>query len=171
MRNWNSNLRFDPFSDPFSEEQVLAACYTNFFADHIKVDVREQHTSKLFQFTSGSRLVAAILGHDSTYGKFVEMTSSSNMAVLIMSPEMICVTAVGSSFETGLHNIAQEMRAKGGVIDLTPSVYYWTSVGKLITESEWRLEKGRAEPDGAANGSQPIRSEINGTSPPVGPRR
>src|SRR5512136_1946451 len=41
-----------------SEEQVLAACYTNFFADHIKVDVREQDTSRLFQFTSSGRLVA-----------------------------------------------------------------------------------------------------------------
>src|SRR5689334_12889949 len=91
-----------------SAEQVLAACYTNFFADHIKVDVREQDTSRLFQFTSSGRVVAAILGHDSTYGKFVEMTSNSTMAVLIMSPEMICVTAVGSSFEAGLHNIAQE---------------------------------------------------------------
>jgi hypothetical protein len=128
-----------------SEEQVLAACYTNFFADHIKVDVREQDTSRLFQFTSSGRLVAAILGHDSTYGRFAEMTSSSNMAVLIMSPETICVTAVGSSFEAGLHNIAQEMRAQGGVIDLTPSVYYWTSGGKLITESEWQRMR-KAEP-------------------------
>ena len=69
------------------------------------------------------------------------MTSSSNMVVLIMSPEMICVTAVGSSFETGLHHIAREKQAQGGVIDLTPSVYYWTSAGKLISDSEWRHEK------------------------------
>jgi hypothetical protein len=140
-----------------SEEQVLAACYTNFFADHIKVDVREQDTSRLFQFTSSGSLVAAILGHDSSYGKFAEMTSSSNMTVLIMSPEMICVTAVGSSFETGLHELAQNMRAQGGVIDLTPSVYYWTSTGKLVTASEWHREKGSAEPGGAADAASPHR--------------
>ena len=52
-----------------SEEQVLAACYTNFFADHIKVDVREQDTSRLFQFTTSGSLVAAILGHESTLRK------------------------------------------------------------------------------------------------------
>jgi len=128
-----------------SEEQVLAACYTNFFSDHIKVDVREQDTARLFQLTSSGRLVAAILGHDSTYGKFAQMTSSSNMAVLIMSPEMICVTVAGSTFEPGLHNLAQEMRTQGGVIDLTPSVYYWNSSGKLINESEWRHGKSNAE--------------------------
>ena len=147
-----------------SEEQLLAACYTNFFGDHIKVDVREQDTSRLFQFTSSGNLVAAILGHDSTYRKFAEMTSSSNMAVLIMSPEMVCVTAVGSSFETGLPKIAQEMRAQGGVIDLTPSVYYWTPTGKLITESEWHREKGSAEPGGARAEINPGR-ENRGDSP------
>jgi hypothetical protein len=68
------------------------------------------------------------------------------MAVLVMSPEMVCLTAVGSCFEAGLHKIAQETRAQGGVIDLTPSVYYWTSTGKLITASEWQREKSSAEP-------------------------
>jgi len=121
-----------------SEDQILAACYTNFFADQIRVDVREQDTSKLFQLTTSGRLVAAILGHESTYQQFARMTSSSNIAVLVMSPEMICVTAVGSSFEKGLHNMAQEMKSQSGAIDLTPAVYYWTSAGKLIPETEWR---------------------------------
>jgi hypothetical protein len=129
-----------------TEQEILAACFTNFFADHIKVEVREQDASKLFQFTSSGNLVAAIIGHDSTYKRFAEMTSSSEMAVLIMSPEMICVTSVGSSFETGLHNIADEMRGQPGVIDLTPAVYYWTSSGKLITESQWQREKRGTEP-------------------------
>jgi hypothetical protein len=120
-----------------SEDQILAACYTNFFADQIRVDVREQDTSKLFQLTTSGRLVAAILGHESTYQQFARMTSSSNIAVLVMSPEMICVTAVGSSFEKGLHNIAQEMKSQRGAIDLKPAVYYWTSEGKLIPAAKW----------------------------------
>jgi hypothetical protein len=129
-----------------TEEEILATCFTNFFADQIRVDVREQDTSKLFQLTSSGNLVAAILGHDSTYKYFVEMTSSSEMAVLIMAPETICVTSVGSSFEAGLHNIAREMRAQPGVIDLSPAVYYWTSSGKLITDAQWEREKRGAEP-------------------------
>ena len=119
-----------------SEDQVLAVCYANFFADQIQVDVREQDTSRLFQLTSSGRLVAAILGHESTYQQFAQMTSSSNMAVLVMSPEMICVTAVGSSFEKGFPNIAREMKAQPGVIDLTPAVYYWTYGGKLDRKKE-----------------------------------
>jgi hypothetical protein len=154
-----------------SEEQILSACYSNFFADHIKVDVREQDKSKLFQFTSSGKLVAAILGHEPTYKQFVQMTSSSNMAVLIMSPEMICATTAGSSFEPGLHNIAQEMRSQSGVIDLTPAVYYWTSTGKLVTESEWQRQNGQAEPSGPVNGSQPVRPGTNGSSGAAGSRR
>lgn len=119
-----------------TEGQVLAACYTNFFADHIQVDVREQDTSKLFQITSSNNLAAAILGDENTYKQFAAMTGSSNMAVLVMSPEMICVTAAGSSFEPGLHKIAEDMRAQGGAADPTPAVYYWPPDGKFTTRPE-----------------------------------
>jgi hypothetical protein len=139
-----------------TEDEILATAFTNFFADQIRVDVREQDTSKLFQLTSSGNLVAAILGHESNYKRFADMTSSSEMAVLIMSPEMICVTAAGSSFESGLHKIAEEMRAQSGVIDLTPAVYYWTSSGKLIAESQRQGAKGGAEGRGRTNGSERV---------------
>lgn len=128
-----------------TEDEIMRACYTNLFADHIQVDVREQGNSRLFQLTSSGHLVAGILGREGTYKQFAEMTPSTSVAILIMSPEMISVTAVGSSFENGLHNIAQEMRAQGGAIDLTPSVYYWRPDGKLLTTPEWRQQSAGAE--------------------------
>ena len=121
-----------------SEEEILDACYENFFAANIKVDVSEQDGSRLFQFSSSHDFVAAILGHESTYPKFAEMTGSADIAVLIMSPDIICITAVGSSFEPGFAGIADELANEQGVIDLTPSVYYWTAKGDLGTASDWK---------------------------------
>jgi hypothetical protein len=43
--------------------------------------------------------------------------------------------------------------------------------GVLSLTREVRLWPVKAEPDGAANGSQPIRSQTNGTSPAAGSRR
>jgi hypothetical protein len=129
-----------------SEEEILAACYENFFAASVKVDVYEQDESKLFQFSSDHRLVAAILGHKSTYPKLAEMTDSANIAVLIMSPDVICVTPVGRSFEHRLADIAEESAKEPGVIDLTPSVYYWTETGELVPESEWKRRDATGRP-------------------------
>ena len=129
-----------------SQEEILAACYENFFAAKIKVDVREEDDSKLFQFSSSHDLVAAILGHKSTYPRFAEMTGSADIAVLIMSPHMICITAAGSSFEPVLADIAAKAARESGVIDLTPSVYYCTKEGKLVRESEWKRQNATRRP-------------------------
>jgi hypothetical protein len=129
-----------------SEEEILAACYENFFAAKIKVDVYEQDDSKLFQFSSDHGLAAAILGHKSTYARLAEMTDSANITVLIRSPHVICVTSVGSSFEHRLADIAEEAANEPGVVDLTPSVYYWTETGGLIPESEWKRQDAAGRP-------------------------
>ena len=42
---------------------------------------------------------------------------------------------------------------------------------EILKAKQAELEKTSAEPDGAANGSQPIRSETNETSPAAGSRR
>ena len=129
-----------------SEDEILAACYDNFFAANIQVDVAEQDDARLYQLTSSHRLVAAILGHDSTYAKFVEMTGSANMAVLIASPDMIYVTPMGSSFDSRFAEIAEKTADEAGAIDLTPSVYHWTEAGGLVAASARQTEDADGQP-------------------------
>ena len=50
---------------------------------------------------------------------------------------------------------------------LFPSEEY----GKLLIAIDRRIKEGKPQPDGAVNGSQPFRSETNGTSPTPGSRR
>ena len=48
---------------------------------------------------------------------------------------------------------------------------FYESLGFVKHGYSFSVEIGRGEPDGAANGSQPIRSETNGTSSAAGSRR
>jgi len=48
---------------------------------------------------------------------------------------------------------------------------YWIDTGPLGFGLEERFDRVITEPDGAANGSQPIRSETNSTSSAAGSRR
>jgi hypothetical protein len=121
-----------------SEEQIINACYDNFFAANIQVTGAEQGDSKLFQFTSDEGLVAAILGHESTYPKFADITKSAEMAVLIQSQDAIYVTPAGSSFERDFADLAREETNAEDPIDLTSAVYYWTTEGKLVPQAEWK---------------------------------
>ena len=63
-------------------------------------------------------------------------------------------------------------------IPIAPSLGRYLALSERSTETprdywaskEWIKQK-KSEPDGAANGSQPIRSETNSTSPAAGSRR
>ena len=118
-----------------SEAELIDACYTNFFDRKIEVKVLEQDDSRLFHLTCADGLVAAIIGDPSTYKKFCDMVGSDELTVLVVNPDLICVTARGSAFESHFPEIVREQEQNSEVIDLTASILYWNAQGR-ITKTE-----------------------------------
>jgi hypothetical protein len=120
-----------------SAEEVLDRCYENFFGWDIDVEVVEEDGARLHELKCGHDLVAAILGHESAYARFKEMTGSNSIAVLVLSPGALAVTSAGSFFDERFSAMAEELRAFEGAIELTPAVYYWTAEGELVNAEVW----------------------------------
>lgn len=62
-----------------------------------------------------------------------------------------------------------EISRKNGKVKMT--LYFNVSIPMAFMESQLNSKKQSIEPDGAANGSRPIRPETNGTSSAAGSRR
>jgi len=114
-----------------SEAELMEACYANFFDRKIEVQVLEQDDSRLFQLTCADGLVAAIIGDSSTHKKFSDMVGSHDLTVLIVNPDLICVTARGSAFESHFPEIVREQEGGSEVIDLSASIVYWNAQENL----------------------------------------
>jgi hypothetical protein len=120
-----------------TESEVLELCFTNLLDSGIQVNVREQDDSTLFELAGGKGLAAAIIAHESTYEKFGDIVGASELTVLVMNPDVVCITARGSDFESRFPNLVQELLKQSEAIDLTPRILRWNADGSLVEVSPY----------------------------------
>ena len=116
--------------------KLITLCYDNFFKEKIDVKVLKQGDDVMLSISSSGRLVAAIVGHSSTFENFSRMLHSESIAVLIDGPDIVLATVPGSTFETKFYDIAKKSQHKHDAIDLDPAVYHWTKKDGLKRVSQ-----------------------------------
>jgi hypothetical protein len=116
-----------------SEDEIFDIAYENFFkTGTIKCDERESDNGdKMIHLHHSDGLVTALLGDQVSYENFSEMVNSQDIAVAILSPDDLLITASGSIFEPEVCRLVAESkeREESFDIDLEPSVYRW-SIGE-----------------------------------------
>ncbi len=124
----------------------------------------ERHgTNGLYMLTAGGDYEASLLVLDSIWSGG-QMDVSGDVVVAVPTRDILLVT--GSQNPQGIEKVKQMVKeaSAGGSYRLTQKLFVYRN-GRF-TEF-----KGSAEPDGAANRSQPIRSETNRTSAAAGSDR
>jgi uncharacterized protein YtpQ (UPF0354 family) len=124
----------------------------------------ERHgTNGVYLLTAGGSYEASLLLLDSIWSAG-QMDVQGDVVVAIPSRDLFLVT--GSRDPDGLNRVKQmaQKASSGDAYKLTQKLFVYRN-------GRFQEFKEGTEPDGAANGSQPIRSETNRSSGPSGSRR
>ncbi len=124
----------------------------------------ERHgTNGLYMLTAGGDYEASLLLLDSIWSDG-QMAVQGDIVVAVPTRDLLLVT--GSQNPRGIATVRQMVKqaANGGAYRLTQKLFVYRN-------GRFDVFKEDGEPNGVANGSQPIRSETNRTSSAAGSRR
>ena len=116
--------------------KLIELCFENFFKEKIDVKTLKQGDDVMLSFSSAGRLVAAIVGHSSTFENLSKMLHSESIAILIDGSDIMLATIPGNSFEKKFYEIARDSQHKNDTINLDPAVYHWTKKDGLKPVSQ-----------------------------------